>query len=266
VRAATQLAVSVGVATSKYVAKVASDLRKPDGLVVVAPGSERSFLRPLPTSRLWGVGPVTQQQLERARLRTIGDVQDRSEAELKALFGDNLGDHLFVLANGLDPRAVESERAAKSIGHEMTFVDDLRDADTVRSVLLQLADMVGRRLRQSEQCGTVVRLKLRYGDFTTLVRQQKVAATADDLEIHRTACALLDSAWDARRGIRLLGVTAAQLVDRAAPAQGALFAPPAQKRGKLLAAMDAIRDRHGSDALRRAGERRSTTPFGPDAD
>ena len=266
VRAATELTVSVGVATSKYVAKVASDLRKPDGLVVVPPGDERAFLAPLPVAKLWGVGPVTQQQLERAGLRTIGDVQSRSEAQLHAAFGANLGEHLFVLAHGLDPRAVEPERQVKSIGHELTFASDLHDADEVHSILLQLAEMVGRRLRRSGVRGTVVRLKLRYGDFTTMVRQQKVPATADDLELYRTARTLLAATWDRGRGVRLLGVTAAQLATGAAPAQGSLFAPAPKKRDRLLKAMDAIRDRHGEDSVRHGGQRRTTTPFGPDAE
>src|SRR5690606_29907493 len=114
VRAATGLTVSVGVATSKYVAKVASDLRKPDGLVVVPPGGERAFLAPLPVSRLWGVGPTTERHLARAGLRTIADVQARTEAELVQAFGDSLGPHLFVLANGLDPREVEPMQQARS--------------------------------------------------------------------------------------------------------------------------------------------------------
>lgn len=264
VKAATQLTVSVGVATSKYVAKVASDLRKPDGLVVVAPGGERAFLAPLPVSKLWGVGPVTQQQLERAGLRTIGDVQSRSEAQLLAAFGDNLGAHLFVLANGLDPREVESERAAKSVGHELTFADDLHDEDVVTGVLLQLAEMVGRRLRRAGVRGTVVRLKLRYPDFTTLVRQRKVAPTADDLRLYGVVRELLLATWDRRQGVRLLGVTAAQLTTDEAPVQGSLFAAPTKRRDKLLAAMDRIRDRHGEDSVRHGGERRRTNPWGPD--
>jgi DNA polymerase IV len=263
VRERTQLTVSVGVATSKYVAKVASDLRKPDGLVVVEPGDERSFLAPLPVAKLWGVGPVTQQQLERAGLRTIGDVQGRSEAELRQAFGDSLGPHLYVLGNGLDPREVEPDRQAKSIGHELTFAEDLGDPDQVHSILLQLAEMVGRRLRRGGLYGSVVRLKLRYGDFTTMVRQQKVAATADDLELYRVARTLLLAAWDRGRGVRLLGVTAAGLCERAAPAQGSLFAPAPKNRDRLLRAMDAIRDRHGEDSVRHGGERRRTTPWGP---
>jgi len=264
VLAATQLTVSVGVATSKYVAKVASDLRKPDGLVAVAPGDERAFLAPLPLSRLWGVGPVTQQQLERAGLRTIGDVQARSEHALVAAFGDNLGQHLFVLANGLDPRAVEPERAAKSIGHELTFADDLHGEDEVTGILLQLAEMVGRRLRRHGQRATVVRLKLRYGDFTTLVRQRKVAPTADDLELYGVARELLFANWDRGRGVRLLGVSGALLVGGAGPAQQSLFAAVPRKRDRLLQAMDAVRDRHGEDSLRHGGERRRSNPWGPD--
>jgi DNA polymerase-4 len=266
VRAATRLTVSVGVATSKYVAKVASDLDKPDGLVVVAPGDERAFLAPLPVSRLWGVGPTTQQQLERAGLRTIGDVQSRTAAQLVAAFGANLGGHLHELANGHDLREVESERAARSIGHEMTFADDLVDADEVHGVLLQLAELVGRRLRRHGLRGGVVRLKLRYPDFTTLTRQRRVPPTADDLELARVARDLLDAEWDRARGVRLLGVTAAALVDAAAPVQAALFGGDPRRQERLLRAMDAIRDRHGDDAVGRGGARRATTPFGPDGD
>lgn len=267
VKAATQLTVSVGVATSKYVAKVASDLRKPDGLVVVPAGDERAFLAPLSVSRLWGVGPVTQQQLERAGLRTIGDVQQLAEDQLRRAFGDSLGPHLFVLAHGLDPREVEVERQAKSIGHELTFVDDLQTPDDVHGVLLQLAEMVGRRLRREGVRGGVVRLKLRYGDFTTLVRQRKVAATDDDQVLYQTARELLAATWERSRGVRLLGITAAQLATGAAPAQGSLFATAPRRRERLLRAMDAVRDRHGEDKLRHGGaERRRTTPFGPDSE
>lgn len=264
VRAATQLTVSVGVATSKYVAKVASDLDKPDGLVVVAAGDERAFLAPLPVSRLWGVGPATQQQLERAGLRTIGDVQSRSERDLVAAFGASLGEHLHTLANGLDARPVESERDAKSLGHELTFAEDLTTEDEVHGVLLQLAEMVGRRLRRHGVRGGVVRLKLRYGDFTTFTRQRAVPATDDDLLIAGVARELLAACWDRSRGVRLLGVTAASLAPAGAPAQRSLFDGDPRKRGSLLQAMDAIRDRHGDEAVRRAGERRRTTPFGPD--
>ena len=264
VKAETQLCVSVGVATSKYVAKVASDLKKPDALVVVPPGTERAFLAPLPVSRLWGVGAVTQRHLERAGLRTIGDVQARAEAQLVSAFGKSFGEHLFVLSNGLDLREVETERAAKSIGHEMTFVEDLTSIDEVHETLLQLAEMVGRRLRREGVRGTVVRLKLRHPDFTTLVRQRKVAPTADDLELYRTARELLHGCWNGKPGVRLLGVTAASLVGHEVLVQRGLFASPPKKREQVLRAMDAIRDRHGENAVRHGGERRHTTPWGPE--
>lgn len=279
VREQTDLCVSVGVATSKYVAKVASDFDKPDGLVVVEPGAERDFLADLPLSRLWGVGPSTCATLERAGLLAIKDVQSRSREQLIDAFGGNFGEHLFVLANGLDERPVISERAAKSIGHEMTFAEDLCELDDVKGVLLQLAEMVGRRLRRLGQCASVIRLKLRHPPFETKTRQRKVAATADDLELYRVATALLESAWDGRQPVRLLGVTGADLLDAGesgaavSPKQQSLFdagdaaaedASNKQQRDKLLQAMDAIRDRHGEDAVRHAGKRRATNPWGPE--
>jgi DNA polymerase-4 len=275
VYARTRLRVSVGVATSKYVAKVASDLDKPDGLVVVAAGEERAFLADLPLSRLWGVGPATRATLGRAGLRSIRDVQTRTEAQLVDGFGEKLGAHLYALANGLDERPVVTDRAAKSIGHEMTFSDDLVGRDEVLEVLLQLSEMVGRRLRRAGQRAGVVRLKLRHPPFETCQRQRKVAATDDDLELYRVAGALLDSAWDGARPVRLLGVTGAELESAAAapaPAQRSLFEPEAdapaaahgEQRSKLLQAMDAIRDRHGERAVRHGGSRRSTNPWGPD--
>ncbi len=275
----TGLAVSVGVATSKYVAKVASDLDKPNGLVVVEPGTERAFLASLPLSKLWGVGPATRATLERAGLRGIEDVQSRSREQLVSAFGGNLGEHLYVLANGLDERPVVSERIAKSVGHEMTFAEDLIEVDDVKGVLLQLAEMVGRRLRQAKQRASVIRLKLRHPPFETKSRQKKVAATADDLELYRVATALLLSAWDQQQPVRLLGVTGADLVDASASViprqatQGSLFdleerpVQPLvdhQQRDRLLQAMDKIRDRHGEDAVRHAGKRGTTNPWGPE--
>jgi hypothetical protein len=191
-------------------------------------------------------------------------VQQLQRSELRRAFGDSLGPHLFVLAHGLDPREVEPERQAKSIGHELTFAEDLRTPDEVHGVLLQLAEMVGRRLRREGVRGGVVRLKLRYGDFTTLVRQRKVAPTDDDQEIAPASRELLAAAWERARGVRLLGITAAQLAGGCRTGAGrSLFAPHRKQRDRLLRAMDAIRDRHGEDKLRHGGgERRTTTPFG----
>ncbi len=263
VRAATQLTVSVGVAASKYVAKVASDLRKPDALVVGGGGPERPGRAPRPVSRRGGVGPVTLLRLERNGLRTIGCVQRRSAADLVAAFGANLGEHLAALANGIDPRPVATGREAKSIGHELTFAQDLATREQARQVLLQLSEQVGRRLRQHGVGAGVVRLKLRLPDFTTLVRQRKVDRTHDDLRIHTIVCELLDGCWSGRPGIRLLGVTAAELGPGGAATQGSLFAPAPGKSQRVLAAMDAIRDRHGEDAVRHGLDRKRTSPWGP---
>ncbi len=293
--AATQLRVSVGVATSKYVAKVASDFDKPDGLVVVAPGTEKEFLAPLPIGRLWGIGRKSEPRLREFGLSTIGDVQRQSRADLLAAFGEHLGDHLFVLSNGLDARPVEAGRGAKSISHELTFAEDLQTRDEVRSVLLQLCEMVGRRLRGAGVRGRVVRLKLRHPDFTTLSRQRKITATDDDMTIYRVAGELLDKCWNGRPGVRLLGVGLAELGstdEPAPPRQRGLFGDPVadagagaagdaagaspaasgdaaadpERRARLLQAMDAIRDRHGDAAVHRGGQRRSTNPWGPGAD
>lgn len=262
--AATALRVSVGVATSKYVAKVASDLRKPDALVVVPPGAEREFLAPLPVARLWGVGPATQVQLERAGLRCIGDVQARNQRELVKAFGEHLGQHLFTLAHGLDVREVEPERVAKSIGQEQTFGVDLASFEEANAVLLQLAAGVGRRLRQAGLHAAVVRLKVRYPDFTTFARQRQLAATADEWELYQMARVLLADVWPGTPGLRLLGLTAAELVAAGGPQQAGLFERSPAQRKRLLEAMDAIRDRHGEQAVRRGGLLRPEQPFGPE--
>jgi len=255
VRAETALTVSVGAATSKYVAKVASDLRKPDGLVVVPPGGELAFLAPLPVGRLWGAGPVTQQRLREARVTTIGDVQRLSREELARWVGDAAAEHYHALAQGLDPREVETEREARSLSHETTFEDDVTSDETCRHVLVELSEAVGRRLRRAGLRGGVVRLKLRYPPFETHTRQRKLAApTDDDVVIYRTAKALLDEARPAGRPVRLLGVGVSDIALGPQPRQGLLFDEPrkAEKSRNLLRAMDSIRDRFGDDSIGRA--------------
>jgi DNA polymerase-4 len=255
VRAETVLTVSVGVATSKYVAKVASDLEKPDGLVVVPAGEERTFLAPLPVGRLWGAGPVTQQRLLEFGIKTIGDVQGLPRERLAAWLGEAAADHYHALAQGLDPREVEPERDAKSISHETTFHDDVASDEECRRVLLELSESVGRRLRRQGLRGAIVRLKLRYPPFETHTRQRKLPApTDDDLAIYRTAKALLGEARPPGRPVRLLGVGVADLTAGPQPRQGSLFDEPrkTEKDKSLLRAMDSIRDRFGDDAIGRA--------------
>ena len=267
---ATQLTVSVGVATSKFLAKVASDLRKPDGLVIVPPGTELKFLAGLCVGRMFGVGPILKAQLLRAGLQTIGDVQQQSRIALCTAFGRDLGERLFVLANGLDDRPVVTHRAQKSIGAELTFSRDLTTREAARAVLRQLADQVGRRLRKQGMRSKVVRLKLRLPDFTTFARQQAIAATHVDQVLFGAACELLDATWRGHPGIRLLGLTAGNLVAAGGSegVQRCLFDAPVAsgKSERLLRAMDAIRDRHGEHAVRHGSERSGTTPFGPAID
>lgn len=243
----TGLTVSVGVAACKFVAKVASDLRKPDGLVVVPPGEEAEFLAPLPVRFLWGAGRVTQQQLARFGLATIGDVQRLAPAELVAMLGQAAGEHFAALARGLDPRPVEPEHDPRSLGHEMTFLTDLQDAVAVQRVLLELAEKVGRRLRRAGLRASTVRLKLRAPDFSTWTRQQKVDATDRDLDLHAAACELLQRVWQPGQPVRLLGVTAADLTAGSAGQRG-LFRDDA-RQDQVLRALDSIRDRFGEDAI-----------------
>ena len=252
VREQTALTVSVGVASSKYVAKVASDLRKPDGLVVVEPGGERAFLAPLPVGRLWGAGRVTQERLREVGLTTIGEIQALSREQLVDWLGEATGAHFHDLAHGRDPRRVEPDRGAKSLSHETTFDVDVADDDELHRVLLGLSEGVGRRLRRHGLRGWVVRLKLRYPPFETHSRQRKLPSpTDDDLVVYRTARELFASIRPPGKPVRLLGVAVADLTDDQIPHQGALFgAPPeGEKSHKILRALDAIRDRFGDDAI-----------------
>ncbi|MCA8968497.1 MAG: DNA polymerase IV [Planctomycetes bacterium] len=252
----TELTISIGVASSKYVAKVASDLEKPNALVVVEPGTERAFLRPLSVSRLWGAGKRMQELLDGHGIRTIGDVQDIGRATLEALIGAHAGQHFWSLAHGEDVRDVVADRDAKSISHETTFEDDLDDPEAARAVLLSLAEGVGRRLRAHGLVATTVRLKLRYPPFETLTRQQRLDVPSDDDRVlHRVGVQLLD-AVDRGSGIRLIGIGASGLRPASGVArQGSLFreGPDPRKAGAALRAMDAINERFGSDSITHAG-------------
>ncbi|MEZ6196937.1 MAG: DNA polymerase IV [Planctomycetota bacterium] len=259
VRAETGLVVSIGIAASKYVAKVASDLDKPDGLVEVPPGGERAFLAPLPVSRLWGAGPRTVERLESFGIRTIGELASRPERDLVLAIGENAARHFRALAEGRDERSVEPGRDARSIGHERTFAVDLRDRETARGVLVALGESVGRRLRRAGLEARCLRIKYRYPDFETHTRQVKLdEATREDGPLIAAARDLFDRHVEIGRGLRLLGVSAADLADAGAEEQLDLFGPARDERqGRVSEALDAIRDRFGADAIGRGrlGER-----------
>ena len=250
------LVLSVGVASNKLCAKVGSDLRKPDGLVVVPPGTEAAFLAPLPLGRLWGVGPKTRAVLEGWGLRTIGDLAAFDRASLTARFGEH-GTAIAERARGIDEGTVEPWGAAQSMGHEHTFDRDTLDSAEIERMLLRLSEGVGKRLRAASVRARTIALKLRVAPFDTRTRQRTlVQATNDDLTIYRTARSLLREALrdDRDRGsvspVRLVGVQASGLVEGE---QLGLF--DAARASRLNAALDAVRRRFGDDALDRASAR-----------
>jgi DNA polymerase-4 len=212
---------SVGIGTSKMVAKIGSDLQKPDGLVVVPPGTELDVLHPLPVTRLGGVGPATAERLHQVGVKTVGDLASKSLTDLVALAGRAHGSGLYALARAEDERAVVPDREAKSVSHEETFERDLTDLDVLGREIDSMAARVGERLRKSAFSGRTVTLKLRRYDFTTLTRSQTLPQPTDDArQIAATARRLLADAGTGG-GLRLLGVGVSGL---SVYAQGDLFA------------------------------------------
>lgn len=262
VREATRLTVSVGVSTSKYVAKVASDVKKPDGLTVVPPGGEQAFLAPLPIRRLWGVGPKAEARLHRHGLRLIGDLQARSEAWLRDRLGDE-GVHLRALSLGRDDRPVIGGRAEKSVGAELTLDVDLQGAPALLPHLRWAADKVAARLRARALVASGVRVKLKTQDFRLHTRQVKLERPADDAaSLLAAAVPLLEELADELGApVRLVGIAA---FDFGAPVQGELFVDAAQvRRSTLERTLDEVREKFGrgsivrAEALERAPERPS---------
>ncbi len=252
IRREVGLTASVGVAPNKFLAKLASDLRKPDALVTITAETVHEVVDPLSVRKLWGVGPAAEAALERQGIRTIGQVR-RTPPELLTRWFGSQGGQLARLAAGLDDRPVTPDTEAKSIGQETTFPVDLGELDALRAVLLEHVEQVGRRLRRHGLRARTVTVKLRTGDFTTRTRSATLPSATDVTgELWATAQGLL-SAWAARgvRPLRLLGVTASGLTT-ARGEQLPLFADPArQKQRQLDAALDGITERFGRGAVRR---------------
>ena len=203
----TGIVASVGVAPNKFLAKIASDLDKPDGLVIVNKDRVQEFLDPLPVRRIWGVGAKTAAILDRMRVKTIADLRKMSYEELHKTFGDKTAQHLFLLAQGIDERPVAPRGRAKSIGNETTFSEDLQSAEAALEVLLYLSVKVGWRLRQAGFKAKTVQLKLRQSDFSTFTRQKQLFEPSNfDNDIY-TAIKELFENLNITRGIRLLGVS-----------------------------------------------------------
>ncbi len=252
VRERVGLPITVGVATTKFLAKVASAVAKPDGLLVVPAGRERAFLHPLPVEALWGVGPATSGRLRARGLATVGDVARAGEEALVAILGRAGGAHLHALAHNRDPRPVRAGRRRRSVGSQCAMSFASRPPEAVDRTLVALADRVTRRMRRSGHAGRTVTLRLRFGDYARATRSRTLPdATASSAPILATARELLAEARPTieRRGLTLLGLAVSNL--GADPTQ--LPLPLRDPREDALdAAMDRVRDRFGTTAVTRA--------------
>ena len=262
IHAETGLVASVGAASTKFVAKLASSRAKPDGLLVVPHDDTLAFLHPLPISALWGVGRATEEKLARLGLRTVGDVAETPVDALRRAVGEAGAAKLHALAWARDPRSVTPERAEKSIGHESTYERDLSDLSHIDRELLRLSDAVAKRLRSGGWVARTVAVKVRFGDFTTLTRSQTLAEPTDVAQrIAAEARALFRAAGADGRGIRLLGVRAENLLPTGAVERGLWDDDEGWRETEET--MDALTARFGSAAIQRAsllraeGRRRS---------
>jgi len=248
VRDEVGLVVSVGVAANKLCAKVASDLRKPDALVVVPPGEEAAFLAPLPIRRLWGVGPQAQAALADYGVTVIGQLAAIPPGTLHRRFGRH-GDDLAARARGEDRSPVHPMQAPKSVGHEHTFDTDTADVARLEATLLDLAESVASRLRRHDLAAGSVQLKLRYEGFETLTLQAPLPRqTREPQPLYAAVLALLRRTLITGRGVRLIGLTAINLTD----AQQLTLFDSSERTDRLTRSIDVVRDRFGEGAITRA--------------
>ena len=252
------LTCSIGVARSKFLAKLATERAKPRasasgpvfgrGVHVVAIGTELDFLAPMPVRDLWGVGPATEAKLSQIGIETVGDLAAQPPDRLIAALGTGAGAQLHRLALAIDDRPVVVDQRAKSIGHEETFPKDLTDPDVVGRELVRMVDAVASRLHRSGVVGRTVTLKVRYGDFTTITRSSTLREPTDRANIVRSTAEALLAKLDLGPGVRLLGVSVSQLGE---PVAQQLSLDDAGRPGLNEAddVVEAIRDRFGGDAI-----------------
>ena len=248
----TGLTVSAGVAPSKFVAKIASDMDKPDGLTVVPSDQVREFLDPLPIKKMWGVGKVTQEALARLNVRTFEDLSRVPVKVLERRFGKH-GLKMHQLSMGIDEREVIPEHDAKSIGHEQTFSEDIIDLGLAKKELLGLANRVARRLRREQVIGRTITLKVKYSDFVQVTRSTTLSISTDDgPEIYSTVCRLLEKTEVGKRPVRLLGISLSQLTVLGSETQLGLFNHDgaSQKRKELHTALDSLHEKFGEKSIR----------------
>jgi DNA polymerase IV len=247
------LPITVGVAATKFLAKVASGVAKPDGLLVVPPGAELAFLHPLPVERLWGVGPVTAGKLRERGLRTVGQVARVGEAALVSFLGQASGRHLHALAHNRDPRRVRTGRRRRSMGAQRALGRGPRSWEALDAFLVGLVDRLGRRLRAARRVCRTITLRLRFDDFSRATRSHTLAeATAQTQTILATARGLLAMAMPIieSKGLTLIGVALGNLDDDGAVQLALPF--ECQRASALDAVIDDVRERFGPDAITRA--------------
>jgi DNA polymerase IV len=251
IRERVGLPITVGVARTKFLAKVASGVAKPDGLLVVPPDRELAFLHPLPVERLWGVGPVTAGRLRELGITTVGEVARVDESALLSILGRAAGRHLHALAHNRDPRPVQVRRRRRSIGSQRALGRSPRSPEEVDAVVVALVDRVTRRMRAAGRAGRTVVLRLRFDDFSRATRSHTLPrATAQTGAILATARGLLSTAMPMieRQGVTLVGVAVANLDDE----HDFQLTLPFDRHDALDAALDDVRDRFGPAAVTRA--------------
>ncbi len=248
------LTASVGIAPSKFVAKIASDIDKPNGFVVVSKEEVQAFLDPLPVSRLWGVGKVTGGEFERLGIHTIKQLRQQPLQALQYRFG-KFGEHIWNLAQGIDPRKIVTDSRAKSISNETTFAVDISERSVLQNHLLELTEQVAFRLRQQGFYARTVQIKLRFADFKTITRAMSLPGHSQTTkELWQAAKALLDTALAGRpRAIRLLGMGTSSLSRQPSGVQQAdLFSHPEQEKQRELDQLaDQIKNRFGQISIHR---------------
>jgi DNA polymerase-4 len=247
----TGLTVSAGVAPSKFVAKIASDIDKPDGLTVVHPNGVRDFLDPLPVKKMWGVGKVTQLSLSHLNIHTFRELRKTPVKVLEEEIGKH-GVKIHLLAMGIDERDVIPDHDVKSIGHEQTFSQDIISLNPAQKELLALSNKVARRMRHKGLKGKTITLKVKYFDFVQITRSATLPKSIDDgFELYSVACRLLKKTEITKKPIRLLGISLSQLSFSGIGAQLSLFDqdPSSQKRQRLNIALDSLYEKFGDKSV-----------------
>ena len=253
------LVASIGIAPNKFLAKVASDLEKPDGFVVVKEGEEKEFLKSLPISRLWGVGKKTEAALKQMDIETIGQIAHMPEQDLSRRFG-KWGSALWRLANGIDHRSVKPWETQKSISQETTFDEDTGDEEAIHKTLLGLAESLSRLMRKSKLKGRTVTLKIRLEDFSTFTRSKTLSDFVDSSQILKGVAIGLYKKFNKKNmKVRLLGIGVSQL-NSVSGEQLGLFDQEAPLDAKMTKLLDSLQDKYGEGAVKRASLLDKTKP------